>query len=180
MLGRCWANVVDGGPTATQHWNLALCFSGQPIQFCQINRPSALVLSQAVFLKRYFIDSQSIFIYIKHDTLNRGWFNADPTSTTLAQHQTDNGSTYPACRGVELEPFKSLRLDWPNYRGSLPHGGIYPDPALFTCLFSRPLSTVAYRIIAGFSRANQGQTATSKAGLLMLRPGLAQRLPAMA
>ena len=112
MFGRCWANVVDGGPTATQHWALALCFPGQPIQFCQINRPSALLLSQAVLFKRFFIDSQIIFIYIKHDTLTRGVGSMlIPTSTTLAQHQTDNGSPYPVCWGVELEPFKSVRLD---------------------------------------------------------------------
>ena len=30
MLGWCWADVVDGGPTSTQHWLNALClFSGR-------------------------------------------------------------------------------------------------------------------------------------------------------
>ena len=28
MLGQCWADVVDGGPTFTQHWFNVSCFLG--------------------------------------------------------------------------------------------------------------------------------------------------------
>ena len=38
VLGQCWADVVDGGPTSTQHWFNVPCLQGSHRQFnlCQI------------------------------------------------------------------------------------------------------------------------------------------------
>ena len=30
MLGQCWADVVDGGPTLSQHWFDVSCLLGRP------------------------------------------------------------------------------------------------------------------------------------------------------
>ena len=33
MLIRCWADVVDGGPTSTQHWFNVSFLLGCPVEF---------------------------------------------------------------------------------------------------------------------------------------------------
>ena len=89
VLGECWADVVEGGPTLTRHWVNGSCSLGNIprakshfrwVSFCTWN--ILRKLCQIVMWSQ-------IFFQLNFRKYHYCWFHVDLTSQTVPQHRTN-------------------------------------------------------------------------------------------
>ena len=66
VLTKCWASVVDGGPTLDQHWVDVSCL-------------------QVYVISSTLIDTSILSFLVKHGMLKQCWFNVGTALKTVEQ-----------------------------------------------------------------------------------------------